>query len=63
MVNYFILSSSSLVCVIKKEREEREKAEFATTKCELGQKNGSWTKKRMCQMGSGDRGSLMVFTC
>lgn len=43
MVNYFILSSSSLVCVVKKEREERGEAEFATTKCELSLGAG-WRK-------------------
>lgn len=35
MASYFILSRSSLVCAVKNEREEGERAELTTTKCEL----------------------------
>lgn len=35
MSNYFILSSSSLVSAVKNEKEEGERAEHPTTKCEL----------------------------
>ena len=38
--NYFILSSSFLVCAVKNEREEGERAELTTTKCELSLRDG-----------------------
>lgn len=44
MANYFTLSSSSLVCAVKSEREEGERAELTTTKCELSLRVG-WRKR------------------
>lgn len=35
MANYFILSSNFLVCAVKNESEEGERAELTTIKCEL----------------------------
>lgn len=40
MANYFILSRSSLVCLVKSEREEGERAELTTTKRELSLGDG-----------------------